>query len=102
MLSSFSYAQENTNTKQSTNEIELFNSYSGIYSSESVELKIKIYKENNALYGQATYQTPFLLIKINDNIYQSEDKVIILEFHPKENKFYLKQSGVKLLFTKQP
>lgn len=72
---------------------EELDSYTGLYSSEQLPLKITISKEGSTLKAQATGQSAFPLEAVDKNKFKFDPAGIKLEFNPEEKTMVLKQGG---------
>ena len=79
---------------------EILDSYSGIYGSTQIPLKITISQKDNVLIAQATGQPSFPLIASANNIFTFDAAGIVLEFNSDKKEMILKQGGKEFLFTK--
>lgn len=79
--------------KEYTPEKNLLELYQGTYGAEGFPIKIKIYLEENELKAQGEGQPSFTLTAIEENIFESIQAELQIEFKPYENKLILKQGG---------
>ncbi|HLW62039.1 MAG TPA: serine hydrolase domain-containing protein [Flavobacterium sp.] len=93
------YELPNFSTYQ-VNEKDL-DSYSGLYASTQIPLKITITKEGNSLTAQATGQSAFPLEATAQHQFKFQQAGIVLEFNPEEQTMILKQGGGEFLFKKE-
>nr|WP_299073184.1 serine hydrolase domain-containing protein [uncultured Allomuricauda sp.] len=74
-------------------EADELNTYLGTYGSESFPLKIKIFKKENILYGQATGQPEFPMDALGEHQFRFEPAGLKITFAPNENTLVLYQGG---------
>jgi len=80
---------------------EELDKYTGIYICRQPDMKLTIKKEGNALIGQATGQSSFLLEAIGQNKFQFNQAGIIIEFFPDKKEMMLRQGGGSYSFAKE-
>lgn len=80
---------------------EELDQYIGMYSSQNFPLKIKIFKDSNQLFGQATGQGAFPLNAIDKHTFVFEAAGIKIQFNPENNSFNFEQQGNKFQFIKE-
>ncbi|MBI9035716.1 MAG: beta-lactamase family protein [Bacteroidales bacterium] len=80
---------------------EDLNKYLGEYSSNQIQLKITVTRENNTLIAQATGQSSFPLEATEKDKFRFDQAGIVLEFNPGENSMILEQGGDQFTFTKE-
>jgi D-alanyl-D-alanine carboxypeptidase len=85
----------------STIKAEDLDKYLGVYSSPQIPLKIKITKENNSLFAQATGQPSFMLETSGKDTFKFDQAGVVLEFNPTKSSMVLKQGGGQFTFTKE-
>lgn len=76
-------------------------SYTGVYSSAQIPLKITVSKNNQTLVAQATGQSAFPLEASAENVFRFDQAGIVMEFNPADNTMTLKQGGGQFIFTKE-
>lgn len=79
---------------------EILDSYSGIYGSTQIPLKITISQKDNILIAQATGQPSFPLNASSNTVFTFDAAGIALEFNSDKKEMILKQGGKEFLFTK--
>lgn len=84
--------------KVSSEELE---TYTGVYASSQIAMKITIVKEGNILTAQATGQSAFPLEAAEKDTFTFDQAGIILHFNVPEKALTLKQSGMTLTFVKE-
>lgn len=80
---------------------EELDSYSGIYSSALIPLKITITKNNKTLIAQAAGQLSFPLEATAKGKFKFDQADVVLEFDAAAGTMLLRQGGEELLFTKE-
>jgi D-alanyl-D-alanine carboxypeptidase len=75
--------------------------FTGVYSSPTFPLKLRISKDGNSLQGQAVGQSAFPLERVADNIFRFDDAFLKIEFKPVEKKLILHQSNKVFVLTKE-
>lgn len=75
--------------------------YSGVYSSKQIPLKITITKKDKILTAQATGQPSFALEASEKDKFKSDQIGAVLEFAPAKKQMTLKQGGATLIFNKE-
>lgn len=81
--------------------LEVLNTYTGIYSSKQFPLKITVSVNNGALMAQATGQPSFPLTATSDTVFRFDGAGIVMEFVPDTKKMILKQSGAVFNYVKE-
>ncbi|MDI9311029.1 MAG: serine hydrolase domain-containing protein [Limnohabitans sp.] len=77
---------------------EVLNSYTGVYSSSQLPIKIEIRNKNGEMEAQGTGQNSFILNAIDEKTFVFDPASIKLIFE--NNKMTLKQGGAEYRFTK--
>lgn len=77
---------------------EILDTYSGVYSSKQLPIKITIRNKNGEMEAQGTGQNAFSLNALNESTFVFDPASIKLIF--KANTMILKQGGAEYLFTK--
>jgi D-alanyl-D-alanine carboxypeptidase len=80
---------------------ETLDSYSGIYGSLQIPLKISITKKDNIIIAQATGQPSFPLEATAVNVFKFDPAGVIMEFNAYKKEMILKQGGKDYLFKKE-
>jgi len=80
---------------------EVLKTYTGIYSSEQLPLKITITENSGSLTAQATGQSSFPLTATSDTVFRFDGAGIVMEFVPKTKKMVLKQGGAVFNYVKE-
>lgn len=75
--------------------------YEGTYSTPSIPMKIKIYVENDALYGQATGQPRFPLEAYGKHKFRFEPAMLAIEFKPEDSELVISQGGGETVMKKE-
>ncbi|MBS7233661.1 beta-lactamase family protein [Flavobacterium psychroterrae] len=76
-------------------------SYSGIYASTEIPIKVTISQKNNIMTAQATGQPSFPLEATAVNIFKFDAAGVVLEFNNDKKEMILKQGGKNYSFTKE-
>lgn len=76
----------------------ILNKYVGIYKSDALPIKIKIFVQNSKLYAQAAGQSSFPLSAKSETVFTFDPAKIKMTF--KNNEFTLNQSNTEYVFIK--
>lgn len=75
--------------------------YEGTYSTPSVPMKIKIFVEDGALYGQATGQSSFPLEPYEKHKFRFEPAMLTIEFRLDKSEMVISQGGSETVMKKE-
>ncbi len=88
-------------TKQISLSETILESYTGIYASLQMPLKITITSKGTLLFAQATGQSSFPLETVNTTTFEFKQAKIKMVFNPKTNKMMFSQNGANFEFSKE-
>lgn len=77
-----------------------FSQYEGEYASESVPVKIKVYKEGNDLMMDMTGESPAYMEAFDKDVFRLSPSGISLEFKPESGQLFLTHRGKTTEFKK--
>ncbi len=81
-----------------TSELE---QYVGTYSSSAIPMKMKIFIQGDALYGQGTGQPEFKLDAFEKHKFKFEPASLTIEFRPDSSELVIVQGGGELVMKKE-
>lgn len=96
------YLKESTlpNFKNYVVDVATMDKYAGDYISESIPLKLKIFRDKNKLKAQANGQSAFELEPLDKDKFGRSAIGLQIEFRTDENKLIFMQRGKKIILTK--
>lgn len=75
--------------------------YVGIYSTPTIPMKMNIFIEGDALYGQATGQSEFQLEAFEKHKFKFEPAMLTIEFSPEKSELTIIQGGGEVVMKKE-
>jgi hypothetical protein len=81
--------------------IEDIEQYPGVYSAESISVKITITRKNDELIAQVANQEPVPLIYAGNNLFRIEKFGVDVLFKPTDKKLIFKQNAMETEFVKE-